>query len=557
MNNYKFAGVFADFPNFKTTCINRLQARGKEYIIKDGTRRPANAHLNAPQGQKDSRDKAIREYKGDCEIALSIISGLLDAGPLARVQFIINDGYRSNREKCVDILAQLELEFVPPTDITSNIYKTAVESIPAIDPLCSKSEAARHIEHTMTVMTTQSSLLELHHYRSRYQQADLIRIFYSKTAHDVLESYKTLQILNSSNGQNYTFASLCREVRAQLISKGFSSDDKQSKPANINNFPVHAFSADTSSSIQASVAAARSPIPSSDKFNRPCFNCQGLHKNSDCPAAHCRNCNKFFRSITDPSYHHFTSCSLKPVAIKRGNAPAPNSAPPRSFGYDRPNFKKANTAVDTVEHDDTTVWHCNFDDQSDDDNLYCNMVTEMLPSLSLPVSSHPLNPDAILAMVDSGTNVKVCSYELPRRLKIPIQAYSKRKIILFGNQSRSYSTHFAYFGVLIGNVSLLKNASDFLLSVEHFTSKLVMVLFREDKVYFLDQDFRIITSGNNTVFSSRLYYVDILPLINFNPNDATSQVNSRKALSVTQQEVQEVMSLHKRLDHASRVIDHL
>jgi hypothetical protein len=631
---YKFNGNFSEYPNFVDIVSQRLGSKGKNYILSPSTHRPKKPRRSANEKIQSQYDTKLRAYKVDCEIALSTITSLLGPAPLARVQFIVHDRHdRSDREKCVDILAQLKLEYVPPTNITADLFKSSIEAIPTIDPLCSRQEAANQIENIMTVMTTQSALLELHHYKSRiHHQVDLIRTFYSKANHEIIEAYKTLQINETTNGKKYTFSLLCREIRSQLIGKKLLTDTapilSPTAPAYI---PVRTFSADTSSSIQASAAAAQSRSSPSNSLSpskpfemRPCYNCQGIHKNADCNAALCRNCNKIFKSTSDPAYHHFTTCSQRNIGTAKRNL---GNNPPR---YDRPKFRKANTALDETQQwgdsdfDSEDSFYCNMicgdvsdeddvpdlvsdcssdeddvpdlvsDCSSDEDdapdlvsecssddeeyektslraatynmsdapndqcNMICNEPTQ--PDLSLgqqhlQASSSPM-PLKLLAMVDSGTNVKVCSYSFPALLNIPVQKYPRRKRILFGNNSVSYSEHFAYFGPLIGKVSLLEGASDFLLSVEHFTSKSIMILFQEDKVYFLNSQFKIITSGNNTVDSSRLYYVNILPLINFDTLDpekftdhAISMVNSRKLIPVKEQQVKEVMDLHKRLNH--------
>ena len=676
--HYQFHGSFADYPMFVAMVDQKLGAKGKKFVINKHTRRPRKPHHGAQFREVENYDKKKKDYLVDCEVALSIITSLLGPAPLARVQFIVNDSEtRSDREKCIDILDQLKLEYVPPTNITADLFKASIEAIPVIDPLCSKQEAANAIENIMTVMTTQSALLELHHYKSRIRQVDLIRVFFDKANHEILESYKTMQINQATEGKQYNFALLCREIRAQLIGKKLLTHSVQvvkiqSPPGYV---PVRTFSADTSASLQASVATAQMLSPSSEKSSsnlrspkqgyetRPCFNCQGLHKNSECPAAFCRNCSKMFRSTTDPAYHHFTSCTQRPSA-KRGNNTTNISS--NIQRYDRPKFKpRTNVAIEQEqdqdqdnyeqEQDSEDSFFCNMvsgqdtfsmssvnvsgndngsddgmpdlvTDSSDSDSEYCsphssfvharnyklnvkfainksrlvvtneteslysimyfvsnNSILELLalvdedrvnyhctmmnsesPHCKLPpcVSNDKL-VHTVLAMVDSGTNVKVCSYKYPEMLNIPVQRYKQSRRIVFGNNSVSYAEHFAYFGPLIGNVSLLEGASDFLLSVEHLTSKRIIILFKEDKVYFLDQEFKIITIGSNATNSTRLYYVDILPLIKFDQTlhlktnileepQIQAVVNSRKEIPVTQQQVREVMALHKRLNHASR-----
>ena len=167
----------------------KLGAKGKKFVINKHTRRPRKPHHGAQFREVENYDKKKKDYLVDCEVALSIITSLLGPAPLARVQFIVNDSEtRSDREKCIDILDQLKLEYVPPTNITADLFKASIEAIPVIDPLCSKQEAANAIENIMTVMTTQSALLELHHYKSRLRQVDLIRVFFDKANHEILES---------------------------------------------------------------------------------------------------------------------------------------------------------------------------------------------------------------------------------------------------------------------------------------------------------------------------------------------------------------------------------
>jgi len=112
---YQFHGSFADYPTFAAMVDQKLGAKGKKFVINRHTRRPQKPHRGAQFREVENYDKKMKEYLSDCEVALSIITSLLGPAPLARVQFIVNDSeYRSDREKCIDILDQLRSTYHQP-----------------------------------------------------------------------------------------------------------------------------------------------------------------------------------------------------------------------------------------------------------------------------------------------------------------------------------------------------------------------------------------------------------------------------------------------------------
>ena len=103
--NYKFNGNFSEYPNFMAIVSQKLGSKGKNYVLSKKTHRPKEPRRSANERAHSQYETKLREYKADCEIALSIITSLLGPAPLARVQFIVYDQEgRSDREKCVDML---------------------------------------------------------------------------------------------------------------------------------------------------------------------------------------------------------------------------------------------------------------------------------------------------------------------------------------------------------------------------------------------------------------------------------------------------------------------
>jgi hypothetical protein len=329
--NFKFDGEFSQYQTLKHYQNENLRAQGKKFVLSSKTHRPSRPSHNASERRHEAYSKAIKEYDRDCEIALSIITSLLGPDPLSRVQFIIDDDHRSDRQKCVDIVAQLDIEYIPPTTVTSNVFKKIIDDISKIDPLCSDREAAIYIEYVMQIMTTNAALIRLHNRKSTISEEDMISKFYDKVAgHSIIQSYRTLQTFTASqlsHKEPYTFSRLSREIRAELITRGFVNL-KQILPSPLKTpVPVRMFSPDTAASIQASVSAASeypsnakvqpTPAPETRGFvcdrptfkGRACWNCFGFHKGENCPSPHCRNCMTVFKSVHDSNYHLFSTCS--------------------------------------------------------------------------------------------------------------------------------------------------------------------------------------------------------------------------------------------------------
>jgi hypothetical protein len=365
LTNFKFDGEFSQYQTLKHCQDENLRAQGKKFVLSSKTHRPSRPGRHASERKWESFLKADKEYDRDCEIALSIITSLLGPDPLSRVQFIIDDDLRSDRAKCVDIVAQLDIEYIPPTSVTSNVFKKIINDVATIDPLCSDREAAIYIESVMQIMTTNAALIRLHHRKSTISEEDMISKFYDKVAgHAIIQSYRTLQTFTAANlptNQEYTFSRLCREIRAELITRGFVNLKKIPLTLAKNLNPVHAFSPDTAASIQGSVSAASSS-PTWSKFknaqsvmsesqdnydtlqetpsrpgHRGCWNCYGPHKGDDCPSPHCRNCQKFFKSRNDPSYHLFLRCPKRP-----------NTTNKRPFHDERLGYQS--NAMNTYDH---------------------------------------------------------------------------------------------------------------------------------------------------------------------------------------------------------------
>ena len=145
----------------------------------------------------------------------------------------------------------------------------------------------------------------------------MISKFYDKVAgHSIIQSYRTLQTFTASqlsHKEPYTFSRLSREIRAELITRGFVNL-KQILPSPLkNDTTVRIFSPDTAVSIQASVSAAseaRGFVCDRPTFKgRAYWNCFGFHKGENCPSPHCRNCMTVFKSVHDSNYHLFSTCS--------------------------------------------------------------------------------------------------------------------------------------------------------------------------------------------------------------------------------------------------------
>ena len=356
----------------------------------------------------------------------------------------MNDALSDHR-KVKNILTLLENSYVPRTDVTARLYKNAIDDIISIDSFKSDREAANNVEAIITAIIEQSSLLNLHNYDSRLRDPELIAKLFSKiSTHALLKQYKSIYTREASR-RVFTFAEVCQEIRDELVSirEGFRTNSTQ--PVAL----VNPTSPDISSSLQSSVSAAKYPTPTDRE--RPRWNCQGAHKNADCPAAFCRNCHKMFSTTRDPAYHLFTQCSQRPP-LKQ---PGPGKR--QSATFDKPQFKKVNAATthaaDTSESENENEEY--YDNNSSFCAMMCHRTRRFAPEVFVPTQQ------SNYAMVDSGTNIHLASYKHAQRFSVEVITYDRPHKISFGNGTTTYSKHYAYFGVLIGNVSLLHDAPDF------------------------------------------------------------------------------------------------
>lgn len=486
-SNTKFDGQFQNYPSFKVNVDQNLRNKGKQYILS--AQRPHRPGHGASDRRREAYRKDSMQFNADSEIALSIVTGLLGREPLARVQHILLDNDLSDHRKVRLMLQLLEDAYVPQTDVTARLYKNAIDDIPSISPLVSDREAAILVESIITVMIEQSSMLNLHNFQSRLRDPELIAKLFSKIMnHSLLKQYRSIYTREASR-RTFTFAEVCQELRDELISvrEGFRNTPSQPLAG------INPTSLDVSSSLQSSVSAARNFAPA-DKIERPCWNCQNAHKASDCPATFCRNCRKFFSSIRDPLYHPFTQCPQRPPPRPAGPGKR------QSETFDKPFAKKANAATNYIDNSSESEG----EEYYDDDTYFCAMMKHRDSRRSIPKNRLPTSPE--LAMIDSGTNLHVANYTHAQFHSVGILQYNTPKEILFGNNTVTYSTHYANFGPLIGNVSLINEAPDFLLSVSKLMRhKLLLIIFQGTTVTVSTVHKQVLAVGDyyGKIFSRR------------------------------------------------------
>jgi hypothetical protein len=554
-SNIKFDGQFQNYPHFKVNVDQNLRNKGKKYILS--AQRPHRPSHGASDRRRESYRKDSMQFNADSEIALSIVTGLLGREPLARVQHILLDDDLSDHRKVKLMLQLLEDAYVPQTDVTARLYKNAIDDIPSISPLISDREAAILVESIITVMIEQSSMLNLHNFQSRLRDPELIAKLFSKIMnHSLLKQYRSIYTRESSR-RTFTFAEVCQELRDELISVREGFRNIPSQPLAV----INPTSLDVSSSLQSSVSAARNL--QAEKVERPCWNCQNAHKASDCPATFCRNCRKFFSSTRDPLYHPFTQCPQRPPPRST------SSGKRQSETFDKPFTKKANAATNYIDNSSDS----DSEEYYDDNTYFCAMMRHRDSRRSIPENRLPTSPE--LAMIDSGTNLHVANYTHAKFHSVDILQYHTPKEILFGNNTITYSTHYANFGPLIGKVSLINEAPDFLLSVSKLMRlKLLIIVFQDTTVTISTIQKQVLAVGDYYAHRQdhALYYINVEPLINYSKTFLSKDPNiikflpssdnqpdndidiacTRKEISVSSNDFLSVMELHKRLNHASK-----
>jgi hypothetical protein len=168
-------------------------------------------------------------------------------------------------------------------------------------------------------------------------------------------------------------------------------------------------------------------------------------------------------------------------------------------------------------------------------------------------------------VMDSGANISITNPDVVTKFNLQPQRWDQPFHIKFGNGSRFFCTHFAYFGPILGRVAIVDEAPDTLVSIAVLTARGFEVRFLEHGQgvgIFKDKELLYHGPQNSETL---LWHIDIQSLINPPDNivslpdhtdadvaykDSRQQVGHKAVID--QSMVRDVLWLHKRMGHPSR-----
>jgi len=122
-------------------------------------------------------------------------------------------------------------------------------------------------------------------------------------------------------------------------------------------------------------------------------------------------------------------------------------------------------------------------------------------------------------VMDSGANISITNHEVVAKFNLQPQRWDQPFHIKFGNGSRFFCTHFAYFGPILGRVAIVDAAPDTLVSIAVLTARGFEVRFLENgQGVGIFKNRELLYHGPQHQ-ETRLWHIDIQSLIN--PPDNT------------------------------------
>jgi len=158
------------------------------------------------------------------------------------------------------------------------------------------------------------------------------------------------------------------------------------------------------------------------------------------------------------------------------------------------------------------------------------------------------------SIADSGANISVIHPDTAARLNLTPQPWPKPFDITFGNNSKHRCTHFVDFGPILGQVALVDNAPDTLISIGALLDRGYETRFNSDLGVGIYYQGQLLHQGRRNP-TTNLFELDICELSQLPPihHPATpALVHSNKHGLLDQALIRDVLWLHKRLGHPSR-----
>ena len=331
-NNFstkKFDGNIRDYFSWFENVGKLLDSEGLKFaIIKSGERgfipcqtlgNPLIDRINA--GTADEKDYRLRdqvrtsaaEYQAKCRRALLIVVSTLDSGPLARTENtrVYPNADVEAKDTILKTMEELKTYYGTwspknQQSIADKMYQLVpartpaeVEKLARILTRINGELRALKSECALSDSALKARLIEKMH-------CDRLRPLFEQIADDDNQGWTYEDCMIRLNKKIDSLATIASTEEQLLISPPFSSVS-----------PVHlAFSPSPTDAFVAAAQGIGGDLPGRpirDMSKVKCFNCENLgHYLKDCQASFCKNCLTFFKSLTDPQYHHPSKCPKRP-----------------------------------------------------------------------------------------------------------------------------------------------------------------------------------------------------------------------------------------------------
>ena len=244
-----------------------------------------------------------------------------------------------------------------------------------------------------------------------------------------------------------------------------------------------------------------------NKFNNNNNNNRMQYKNKF--NGYCGNCGLFG--------HKGNNCQAPGGGMNKFSSKGQN------FGQKVALARSMNLEVANDNHGDSALGAMGLQMERDDWSSYETNKRFKLNMLRVTLLAKKMDPE--LGMLDSGANVSVSSIEIARRIKAPVKRIRNEVEIMMADNTVVYTNLSAYFGGIIGDVYILPQVENTIISVGELTSRGFGVEFSSDQVVIKQQG-RVICKG---LMMEKLFLVKLINLTNLYSQSSsnTIQINNK------------------------------
>ena len=327
----KYDGNIKDYFTWFETVGKLLDAEGLKFtILKSGD----NGFIPCPRlgqplidrindGRADEKDCRLRdqirtaaaEYQARCRKALLVVVSTLGPGPLSRTENIrlFPKDDDEARDIILDTMAEIKTSYGSWSPYNQ---QTIADKMYQLDPARTPPEVERLARLLTRINGELRPLKQDCALSDSSLKARLIEKMHCSKLRPLFE-----QIADDDN-QNWSYEDCIKKLNKKIdnLATIAAYDDEpliSISPPFSPLPPVHlAFSP---SPTDAFVATAKgnggdpNGRPPRDLSKVICFNCGNSgHFLRDCQASFCKNCKTFFKSLSDPIYHHPSKCQKRP-----------------------------------------------------------------------------------------------------------------------------------------------------------------------------------------------------------------------------------------------------